>query len=87
MDSLRALLAIFHTDHRHLDFTAPNLADELGRVEVREIVSDHIFDRNDGLAAVLRHEQKSGVEGRRVGGCFVHEIDASADGSALKRFW
>ena len=34
---------------------------ELGRVEVRKVVSTDIFDRNDGLATILRHQEESSV--------------------------
>lgn len=87
VDALGALLTRLHADQRDRDFSCADLADELRRIEMREVVAANILDRDHRLAAVLRHKQEGGVEGGGVGGCFVHEIDASSTHRRLKLFW
>jgi predicted 3-demethylubiquinone-9 3-methyltransferase (glyoxalase superfamily) len=53
------LLAVLHPQHRNLDLASTDLANELRRVEMQEIIATHFLNRNDSLATVLRHEQES----------------------------
>ena len=62
MDALGAFLTFFYSHERQGDVARTELAQKFGERQVRKEVTTDLLERNDGLAIVLCHQQKGGVE-------------------------
>jgi hypothetical protein len=61
IDPFCTFLAGLDPDQGDGNFTCADLLDQFVCVEMREIVSAHVLDRDNGLSTVLSQEKKSGV--------------------------
>jgi hypothetical protein len=62
MDSLGTFPTCFYSHERQGDVARTELAKKFRERQVRKEIATDLIERNDGLAIVLCHQQKSGVE-------------------------